>query len=148
MRFNSCLSKPSCSHHPLPSYHAPQKRKWSYMIGQCFAISPLISLVFYPNPVKLSLPFWMCRNWGSERFSNCPRTLIWAVTDSLLNPVCWLQNQCPINFFILSGPCDFIFIWVELPEPGSWSWILEVRKAHFISAFLIVFNFFKKACLY
>lgn len=102
----SCLPKPSCSHHPLPSYLAPQQKKevivFDWAMPCCYT-SYLCG--FDTNTVKLLLPFYLYRNWGPERFSHCPSLLSFY----LQSPV---SESCLLTFESYLLPSKPMFCWL------------------------------------
>ena len=120
-----CLVFPNPAAHTILSpliLHPSRRKKWLYLIRQCLAVTP-------PTSVVLILTPWSCYSHFSCIGTEAQRGLAIAQASYLatykvllVNPVCWflnpiccLQNQCSVDFFMLSCPYDCTFIWVKLP---------------------------------
>lgn len=121
--FNSCFSKPSCSHDPFPSYLAPQQRKEMILFDWPMLPCPIHYLFsVYTNPVKLSLLFQIRTEWGSGRVAVAQGPL-----SGQLECQFWISfADFKTNFHKLLYA--FLPSWLYFYLSGiAWPWILKLN---------------------
>lgn len=132
---NSCLPKPSCSRHPLPSYLHPSKgKKCSCCPGQCFTVSSIISLAFIRSMWSNHSHFRCVEIEAQRRSAIAYGPFSGQLQSQFWVPFADFQTSVLLtSLYFLAFRTIFLPEW-NCPNPGSQSWILEVTKSHFISA--------------